>query len=406
MIKLLHFADAHIDMANYGRHDPETGLPVRVMDFLHALDQIIDSAVEQEVDLVIFAGDTYKGRNPQPTFQRAWGQRMMRLSLAGIPTLLLVGNHDVAPATGRAHTMQEYKTLQVPHIHVADQVKLWRPEELGVPVQIMTIPWVARSAMMTRDETAGKSLSEVLEMMEDRLSNVIQDEVRKADPEIPLILAAHACVQGAKYGSERAVMLGNELVLSGAVVNDKRLDYVALGHIHKHQSLNGDRQPPIVYPGSIERIDFGEAKEAKGFVLAEVSPGHTDWQFVHLNTRRFLDITVETNAAESFMVDVMNQLPQPEEVVGAICRVKLSYPRDWEPLVDETAIEARFKEAHSFKLQKNRDVGARSRLGDTVAVESLTPLDLLDQYWMTIGLEDQEKSALRTLAKDILTVIE
>ena len=82
-------------MSNYGRHDADTALPVRVMDFLRALDQIVDRAIDEKVDLLLFAGDAYKDRNTQPTFQREWGKRMMRLSQAGIPTLLLVGNHDV-----------------------------------------------------------------------------------------------------------------------------------------------------------------------------------------------------------------------------------------------------------------------------------------------------------------------
>mgnify|MGYP001795269285 CR=1 FL=1 len=58
-IRVLHFADAHIDIANYGRHDPTTALPVRVMDFLHALDQIVERAIAEKVDLVLFAGDAY-----------------------------------------------------------------------------------------------------------------------------------------------------------------------------------------------------------------------------------------------------------------------------------------------------------------------------------------------------------
>src|SRR5690554_2953205 len=148
-LRVLHFADAHIDIANYGRHDPESGLPVRVVDFLRALDQIVDRAIKDEVDLVLFAGDAYKDRNPQPTFQREWGRRMMRLSQAGIPTLLLVGNHDNAPASGRAHTMQEYGTLQVPHLHVSDKIELLGPEELGAPVQVVTIPWVSRNRLLT-----------------------------------------------------------------------------------------------------------------------------------------------------------------------------------------------------------------------------------------------------------------
>ena len=89
MLKILHFADAHIDMANYGRHDPESGLPMRVMDFLKSLDEIVGTAVDENIDLVIFAGDTYRDRSPAPTFQREWEKRIMRLSRAGIPTLLL-----------------------------------------------------------------------------------------------------------------------------------------------------------------------------------------------------------------------------------------------------------------------------------------------------------------------------
>lgn len=72
-------------MANYGRHDPSTGLPLRVLDFLKSLDTIVDTAIERKVDMVIFAGDAYKDRSPAPTFQREWGKRIMRLSQAKIP---------------------------------------------------------------------------------------------------------------------------------------------------------------------------------------------------------------------------------------------------------------------------------------------------------------------------------
>ncbi|MDX1613598.1 MAG: exonuclease SbcCD subunit D [Candidatus Promineifilaceae bacterium] len=401
-LRVLHFADAHIDIANYGRHDPHSGLPIRVVDFLSALDQIIDAAIDQAVDLVIFAGDAYKDRNPQPTFQRAWGQRMMRLSAAGIPTLLLVGNHDKAPAEGRANTIQEFATLDVPHIMVADELSILGPDRHELPVQLITVPWLSRSSLMTREETSGLSHEQVLELIEQRLADGLKRVIDRADPELPLILVAHASVQGARYGSERAVMLGHELVLSGNIVNDSRLDYVALGHIHKHQSLNGDRHPPVVYPGSIERIDFGEAREKKGYVLADVSRGQTSWRFVPLKTRRFVDLEAETTDANTFMEDILSQLPGPEEVTGAICRLKLRYPRDWEPLLDEAAISERFAEALSFHIQKQHTISNRARLGDTVAVETLGPVELLDQYWETIDLDPDEAAAMRKLSQEVL----
>ena len=140
MIKLLHFADAHIDLARQGRRDAESGLPLRVLDFLRSLDAIVDAAITENVDLVIFAGDAYRDRSPAPTYQREWGKRMMRLSEAGIQTLLVVGNHDVSPAAGRAHTLQEFETLQVPNIHVISKPELLKPEHLnGLPVQVIGI---------------------------------------------------------------------------------------------------------------------------------------------------------------------------------------------------------------------------------------------------------------------------
>lgn len=405
-VRVLHFADAHIDIANYGRHDPESGLPVRVVDFLRALDQIVDRAIDDEVDLVLFAGDAYKDRNPQPTFQREWGRRMMRLSQAGIPTLLLVGNHDNAPASGRAHTMQEYGTLEVPHLRVSDRIELLGPDELGAPVQMVTIPWVSRNRLLTRSEAAGLSRDELLLEIEERVATAVEHMMEQAGGDLPLILLAHASVHGAKWGSERTVMLGQELVLSRSLVADKRWDYVALGHIHKHQSLNEDRHPPIVYPGSIERIDFGEAREEKGFVLADVSRGQSSWEFVPLQTRQFIDLEVETPNADSFMRDVMAQLPPQESVSDAICRVRLSYPRDWEPLLDEGAILDYFGEALSIQIQKHREVNRRARLGENAEVETLQPEELLVTYWRSLGVDEEETEALQELAKEVLGGVE
>src|SRR4030066_517300 len=141
MLTILHFADAHIDMANYGRHDTLSGMPVRVQDFLKSLDTIVNTAITEKVDLVLFAGDAYKDRNPAPTFQREWGKRIMRLSRAGIPTLLPVGHHDLSPALGRAHALETFDTLEVPHVRVLDKPQFLGPDDLdGIPVQVIALP--------------------------------------------------------------------------------------------------------------------------------------------------------------------------------------------------------------------------------------------------------------------------
>jgi DNA repair protein SbcD/Mre11 len=212
-MKLLHFADAHIDMANYGRHDPETGLPVRVLDFLQSLDAIVDTAISEKVDMVIFAGDAYKDRSPAPTFQREWGRRIMRLSQAKIPTLLLIGNHDISPSIGRAHALHEFKTLEVPFVRVLDKPCLLKPDDLwGLPIHVIAMPWIARSGLMAATGETDKT--EAFSRIEGNIGELIESWLEEADSSLPTILTAHASIEGAKFGGERLVMLGNDLVLS------------------------------------------------------------------------------------------------------------------------------------------------------------------------------------------------
>ncbi|MBC8335206.1 MAG: exonuclease SbcCD subunit D [Anaerolineales bacterium] len=401
-MKILHFADAHIDMANYGRHDPETGLPLRVLDFLKSLDTIVDAAINEKVDLVLFAGDTYKDRSPAPTYQREWGKRIYRLSEAQIPTLLLVGNHDLSPATGRAHALQEFNTLQVPHVHVLDKPQFLSADELGLPVQVIALPWVSRSGMMAYSQMSGEETEKVYEKLEDLLGDFVESSFEKVDENLPVILTAHASVQGAKYGSERMVMLGNDLVLSGSLVKDPRLDYVALGHIHKPQNLNENTHPPVIYPGSIERVDFGEAKDKKFFIIADVEKGKTevDWRELK-GIRPFVDIFAELDSSENITETLIKKLSSVK-MKDAIVRLMIEYPREWDTLIDEPALRKHTSEAFEFHFVKRPQVEARIRLSADQTVSSLSPLELIHQYWQTLHTDESEIEILQKLATEII----
>lgn len=404
-MKLLHFADAHIDMANYGRHDPETGLPVRVLDFLKSLDTIVNTAISEKVDLVIFAGDAYKDRSPAPTFQREWGRRIMRLSQAKIPTLLLVGNHDISPAAGRAHAIQEFDTLQVPYVRVLYKPEFLTPANLwNLPLQVIAMPWVARSGLMA--STGETNSSEAFSRIEENITELVEDWIEEAGSSLPIIFTAHASVEGATYGSERLVMLGNDLVLSGSLVKNPKFSYVALGHIHKPQDLNEGHQPPVVYPGSIERVDFGEAKDDKFFVLAEIETGKdTNVKWIKLDgTRPFIDRRTVLRSAENVTESLKSALPATEELSEAVVRLTVEYPREWDRLIDETALRKYATGAFEFHLVKRPQSEARVRIAEGQVVGSLGPLDLLDQYWRAAKLDKSEDvEALKKLAQDIIS---
>lgn len=403
MLKLLHFADAHIDIATHGKHDPATGLPVRVLDFLKALDTIVDTAVSEKVDLVIFAGDAYKDRTPAPTFQREWGKRIMRLSDAGIPTILLVGNHDISPATGRAHTLQEFATLAVPHIHVIDKPVFFKPADLeGLPVQVLGLPWIFRSGLMAALELSAEDPDKINQEMENRIGEVLLQWLDQLDPALPAILTAHGSVQGAVYGNERAVMLGKDLILPGNLIKDPRLDYVALGHIHKAQDVNAGNYPPVVYPGSIERVDFGEVNDEKFFVVANIEHGHTTFEFRKLHGRRFLDRSVKIETGESLMEKVLAAFPPAAQIKESVFRLTVEYPRSMDAFVDDAAIRAAASEAFDFHLLRRPHEEARLRLAADESITGLSPLKMLDLYWDSVNQHPNESSTLKELAASII----
>ena len=413
MIRLLHFSDAHIDIASQGKRDPDTGLPIRVMDYLLALDTIIDSAINEKVDLVIFAGDAYKDRTPVPTYQREWGKRIVRLSNHGIPTILLVGNHDLSPAIGRASALQEFDTLTIPNIHLVSKPELITPVQLeGVPIQIIALPWITRSGFLSTQQDNMDKVKDLDQTIEEITTRIIENFIQQIDPNLPTIFTAHASVQSAVYGGERSIMLGNDIILPLGLVKKSEFDYVALGHIHKAQNLNEGFQPPIVYPGSIEKVDFGEAEDDKYFVIAEIEKGETRVFWHKLEGRIVLDLTVDLkkiSPEEGFIPTpgdiktyMENELPDKSEVENAVVRLVITYPQGWENLIDDRWINERFSSTLEFHLVRKPVFTTRLRLGEDETITNLPPESLLERYWESNHLSVEEIEPLRTLALKII----
>ncbi|MBN1640625.1 MAG: exonuclease SbcCD subunit D [Anaerolineae bacterium] len=381
-LHVIHLADLHLGVENYGRLDPQTGLSTRLGDFLHSLDTIVDAAIDRPADLVIFAGDAYKTRDPSPTYQRAFARRVRRLSEAGIPTVLVAGNHDIPNATGRAHTLEIFATLDVAHVSVARSPTVLDIETAHGPVQVGVLPWIVRSNLLSRDEYKNRSLEEINGLVLERIEAILTGEdglTSHLRAGVPHILVIHGSIQGAVYGSERTVMLGQDVVLPLQMVKRPEWDYVALGHIHQHQALEPERDPPVVYAGSIERIDFGEEREPKGYVVAEVEPGHCTWAFHPLDVRRFVTVRVTADGDDptAQIVDAIGRCDVDDAVVRLIVRTTA----DRDVLIRESEVRNALKGAF-YVAAIVRDIvrPERIRLGDQEEIAGLTPLEALDRY--------------------------
>jgi len=297
--------------------------------------------------------------------------------------------------------------LWVPQLPGIDRPGRVRPEGRGgLQLQVLALPWVSRSGFIAHFGIQGVDASRLNEARESRLTELIQGWRSEADPELPTVLTAHASVQGAKYGAERTVMLGADLLLSGSLVRDPRLDYVALGHIHKPQNLNEGAHPPVIYPGSIERIDFGEARDDKFFVIAEVSKGKTKVHWHRLeNIRPFFDCHLRLKRQEDVTAQLKSVLPPEEKMPGAIVRLVVESPREWEPLINEAGLREYASQAFEFHLVTRPQSEARVRLPVDKPVGSLSSLELLDLYWRASHIDKSETEELNRLAGKIIAEI-
>src|SRR4051794_12688068 len=137
-IRVMHFADTHFGVENYGRLDPATGLNTRLLDFKRSLNKAIDIALERGIDLAVFAGDAYKSRDPSQTHQREFAECIGRLTQRGVSVVMLTGNHDVPNVRGRAHAMEIWRTLGIERVHIVSKPDLVVLETAAGPVQIAT----------------------------------------------------------------------------------------------------------------------------------------------------------------------------------------------------------------------------------------------------------------------------
>ncbi len=393
-IQVLHLSDIHLGSTTHGRVNPQTGLNTRLEDFVRALTTCIDRAIATPADLVLFGGDAFPDATPPPLVQQAFATQFRRLADAGIPTVLLVGNHDQYSQGQGGASLAIYRSLAVPGFVVGDRIETHRLQTAGGEIQIITLPWLTRSALLTRTETEGLSMAEVGKLLIDRLTVVLEGEIRQLDDRLPTILLAHVMVDTATYGAERFLAAGKGFTIPLALLCRTEFDYVALGHVHRHQVLC--QNPLVVYPGSIERVDFGEEKEEKGYCWLEITRGATKFEFCPLPTRPFKTIQVDVSA-EPDPQSVLLKAIALSEITDAIARLMYVIKPEQIPQIDHQVLHQAMARAHNYAIVPEViSQLSRARLPELNQGEMLDPISALKAYLVTRNdLRDYEHDLIQ-----------
>ena len=414
-MRILHFSDAHIGVENYGRIDPETGLSTRLVDFLSTLDEVVECAIDDRVDLVLFCGDAYKSRDPSQTHQREFAKRIARLSSADIPVFMLLGNHDMPHITSRATALEIFPTLEVPNVYIGDTLTTYRIPTADGPLQIVALPWIRRSSFLTREDTQGLTPEQVNEAIQSSLSEAIRAQAEALDETRPALFAGHVSVGEAKAGSEQWMTLGHDHHLLKSAVALPQFDYVALGHVHRHQILG--RDPHVVYSGSLQRVDFGEEKDAKGFCLVDLDPAKPaglrvrDFQFREVDARSFLTISVDVLRGDPDPTGTVVQSIMKSDVEGAIVRVLIKLPADLEGHLRDGEIRSALDGedpgsiggAHFVaSISREIDEQTRTRLGQADS-QGLEPRQALKLYLESRNVPADRAEVLMRRAETLMS---
>ncbi len=400
MIKVLHFSDIHLGSGfSHGKINPQTGLNTRLEDFVNSLSLCIDRAINEPVDLVLFGGDAFPDATPPPYIQEAFAAQFRRLADADIPTILLVGNHDQHSQGNGGASLCIYRTLAVPGFIVGDNLITHKIATKNGEIQVITLPWLTRSSLLTKSKTEGLSLDEINQLLIKALEPVLEEEIRKLDPDIPTILLGHLMVSRARFGAEQFLAVGRGFTIPISLLIRPEFDYVALGHVHKHQNLNPNNDPPVIYPGSIERVDFSEEKEEKGYVLLNLKKGEIDWNFCPLPARPFLTIKIDISQAEDPQSALVKAI-EKKTIEEAVVRVNYQIRSEQLELINNTVIHETLKAAHNYTIRPEIiSQLSRPRLPELGIGKSLDPIEALKTY-----LDNRED--IKDIAEDMLEAAE
>lgn len=392
MIQFIHTADIHFGMENYGKLDPKTGIHTRLLDFEKALNFCIDYAIEQKVDFFLFSGDAYKTAHPTPTQQKLLLQCFLRLHKAHIPVIIIVGNHDNPLSFGKANSLEIFGDMPLDGFHVFTKPGILKLETKNGPIQIVGIPWPTRNTLSLNASYEEHSEA-ITRIISQAVASLVKQYALQLDHSIPSVLASHLTVSSGIFsGSEKRAIYGNDPVLMPSELAIEPFDYIALGHLHRYQDLNPKGYPAIVYSGSIERIDFGERKEPKGFCHVNLVRKKTTHKFIEGPMRPFhqIDVTLTPDHDQTeTILHAIEKVPLEQAVVKIVYRL----PSGLKDSVDIRTIEHACRKAHYLvSIVPIHDIVTRSkRMASHTQTMNLETL--LDTYF----IQKNESSKMREL---------
>ena len=413
-MKIIHFSDLHIGYTRYSKGiDLETGLDNRIVDFLNTFDELVNYAIEENIDLVIFAGDAYKDRNPSQTHQKEFAKRLLKLTKANIPVALVVGNHDMPGNKGRATALDIFPTMNVDNITVIDKLQLYELKtKSGIQIQILGMPWIRKGSLISRLSNIKKDITieDLNKQIIQTLDNSLEKEISKINKSIPCIFSGHLTVMEAKTSTETLMSIGADYMFPAQFFARPEFEYVALGHVHKDQVLI--ESPPVIYSGSLERVDFGEKNDIKGFYVIEIEPKKSQgnrlvsYKKVPVSARNFREYIINIPKETEFPVNIIEEELKSNDIKDSIARITIESTREHYESINDPKIQSILSNA-KYLVSTELKLISEKKINDLQITENLGIIDSFEKYLENFKeINDQKRKRLLDFGKEIINEYE
>lgn len=302
-IRIAHITDTHLGFRQFNKQDPETGRNQRTVDFERAFEWAIDDIIDKQPDGIIHAGDVFHFSRPTWATLRHFVQQMKRIEDAGIPMLVIAGNHDTPRIRtgGSAYSLLE---LTLPKVKFYAGYEAEHDYETfdQLNLHVHAIPHGA----LTSDNPP--------------VPSVVPNRIN--------VMTIHGMVKGILDAGKHAEPGEEEL---DTTLLDRGFDYIALGHYHLHM------QPPAIgngwYAGSTERNGWGDYEATPGYCMVTLDGPGEGFEIDHIpypHVRPMIDLptTYADNMrgqeiAEEIVRKIAAHDESPEKFQRAMVRARI-----------------------------------------------------------------------------------
>jgi len=385
-----HITDIHL--GSYQGNVEAGGLNSRFLDFVKTYNESIEYTVKQECDFCLITGDIFKHKDPQPIEVNAFVSGLKRLLDAKIPVYIVLGNHDLFLSKKLRNSISFLEELKLDNVHISSEPEMiYFKTKAGDRLCIQTMPY------QHKDLLGMKSHTEVVEYMTQKINDMYNNKEKG----VPCIFAGHFSITDAKIGAEQqTVNRFNEPIISRQVFEDKKYVYGAMGHLHRYQVVM--ENPPIVYGGSINRTDFNEWKEDKGFVYGKFD-GKFVYEFVKVNAKKFINLEYNMETSENPQEQILKDLQEREvELQDAVVRISVNLSENNKHGYSSKAITD-FIDAHGCDIQGTTipHIVKADRIVEMEYNEYMDSVEIIKRYCEN-NEKIQDKPLFLKLAQEII----